>query len=422
MKNRTIRWIITFSTISLIGLIATQLYWINNALRLGEEQFNNRATIALQGALDEYVHVKRGEPCDANCGCLQTPIGADSMFVNLDPAKMDSILKIHFAYHGLPSDYGLRVVKCATAQVLYEKKLATGHSNYTSLHQISLSCLGLTESHRMEIDFGHPKQVILSDLLVWLALSTVFLLVVILCFTFILLSIIRQKRITEIRNDFINNMTHEFKTPIANISLACDVLRRPDATKNSDRIGRYVTIVQEENSRMRSLVDKVLQFALWNQENPHIDRIPTDINELIRDAVDHICLEDCRPGAKIELDLCDDHEEISVDPVHFTNIIHNLIDNAQKYSIAAPLITITTRFSSKEFTMEINDNGIGISPKAQKHIFEKFYRVPTGNLHNVKGSGLGLNYVKTMVEIHGGNIRLKSDPGKGSKFILTLPK
>jgi two-component system phosphate regulon sensor histidine kinase PhoR len=422
MKSKTIRWIIAFSTISLIGLIATQLYWINNALKLGEEQFTSRVTIALQGALDEYVQVKRGEPCEVNCGCLQTPIAADSLFVNLDPLKMDSILKIHFTYHGLPSDFGLRVVKCATAEVLYEKVVPGKSKGYTSRHQISLSCLKHQESHRMEVDFGRSRKVILSDLLVWLASSTIFLLVLVLCFTFILFAIVRQKKISEIRNDFINNMTHEFKTPIANISLACDVLRRPDAIKDQERIGKYVTIVNEENQRMRSLVDRVLQFALWNQEKPHIDRIPSDLNELIRDAVDHICLEDCKPGARIGLDLCDERHEIEVDPVHFTNIIHNLIDNAQKYSVSDPLITITTRISHKEFTIEVKDNGIGITPKAQKHIFEKFYRVPTGNLHDVKGSGLGLYYVKTMVEIHGGSIRVKSEPGKGSRFIINLPR
>lgn len=420
MKSKTIRLIIAFAAVSLIGLVVTQLFWINNALRLGEEQFSSRVTIALQGALDEYVQIHRGKPCDVTCGCLSVGASTDSLFINLDPPEIDSLLKVHFAYHGLTTDFGLKVIKCSTGEVLFEKPQPHGKKGFVSKHQISLSCLHHKESHRMEVYFGRPKQLILADLLVWLSASTIFLLIVVLSFAFILITIVRQKKISEIRNDFINNMTHEFKTPIANISLACDVLSRPGSKDDSARIGKYVDIVRQENKRMKSQVDRILQFALWHQEELHIDRIPTDIHELIRDAVDNICLTDCRDGASIEFDFRADRFEVNLDPVHFTNIIHNLIDNAQKYSSADPKIIIHTSNTSKELIIEFEDNGIGISQEAQKHIFEKFYRVPTGNIHNVKGTGLGLFYVKTMVEAHGGSIRVKSEPGKGSRFIITL--
>jgi len=422
MKSNTIRWIIAFSAVSLIGLVVTQLFWINNALKLGEDQFNSRVTIALQGALDEYVQKRRGMTCEVTNGCLSNTGAADSLFINLEPIEMDSLLKVHFAYHGLNSPFSLRIIKCATGEVLYEKAQPFSLKGYTSRHQISLSCLHAQESHRMEVNFGRPKKLILADLLIWLGSSTLFLLVLVVSFAFIMISIVRQKKISEIRNDFINNMTHEFKTPIANISLACEVLKRPDMINDQQRTGKYVDIVTEENQRMRSLVDRVMQFALWNQEEPHIDRIPTDIHELIRDAADHICLSECRDGARIELDFCREDPEVRIDPVHFTNIIHNLVDNAQKYASVSPVIVISTSSSAGEFKVEVKDNGIGISPDAQKHIFEKFYRVPTGNKHDVKGSGLGLYYVKTMVEAHGGTIRVKSEPGKGSRFIITLPR
>jgi len=421
MKRITIRWIIIFSSISLVGLIITQLFWINNALRLGEEQFNSRVTIALQGALDEYVQSHQGKPCDKTCGCLSAPDQNDTLFINLDPPVIDSLLRVHFDYHGLDTIFALKVVNCSTGKVLYEKSGHLKHKNRSSLHKISLSCLHHKESHRMEVRFDQPRQIILKDMLVWLAASTLFLLIVIVSFAYIVLTIVRQKKITEMRNDFINNMTHEFKTPISNISLACEVLKRPNITDSPERLNRYIDIISQENKRMRSQVERILQVAVRNREDLDISRQTTDIHELIRDAVDTICLEDCREGASIDLDFRATRSELFIDPVHFSNIIHNLIDNAQKYSNTDPKILITTDLKDSHFILEFKDNGMGISQEAQKHIFEKFYRVPTGNLHNVKGTGIGLYYVKTMIEAHGGTITVKSEIGNGSRFIITLP-
>lgn len=421
MKRITIRWIILASSISLVGLIVTQLFWINNALRLGEEQFNSRVTIALQGTLDEYVQTHQGKPCDITCGCLSVPIQTDSLFINLEPSQMDSLLRVHFDYHGLDTIFEFRVVNCTSGKVLFEKMEKLKRNNHSSLHKISLSCLHHQESHRMEVRFNQPKQLIIKDMLVWLAASIIFLLIVILSFTFIVLTIVRQKKITEMRNDFINNMTHEFKTPISNISLACEVLKRPNICDTPDRLIRYIEIISQENKRMRSQVERILQVAVRNREDLDISRQTTDIHELIRDVVDTICIEDCRDGAVIHLDFQAEKPELFVDPVHFTNIIHNLIDNAQKYSNSDPKIIISTSMRDNFFILEFKDNGMGISQDAQKHIFEKFYRVPTGNLHNVKGTGIGLYYVKTMIEAHGGTITVKSEFGNGSRFIITLP-
>ena len=421
MKRYTIRLIIILSSISLLGLVITQLFWIKNAVKLGEDQFNNRVSIALQGALDEYMQIHRGIPCGAAVGCLAAPAEADSLFINLDPSEMDSLLRIHFNYHGLDTVFELRIVRCATGEVLFEK---TGHpspSGYFSQHRISLSCLHIQESHHMEVRFDRPKHLILKDLLLWLGGSILFLLVVVFSFAYIVLTILRQKKIGEMKNDFINNMTHEFKTPIANISLATEVLKRSEIVADRDRFNKYVDIVNQENRRMRTLVDRILRIASRNQEDLSIDRQPTDMHELIREAVDNICVEECMEGSTIDLDFKADPPEVLADPVHFTNIIHNLIDNALKYTVSEPRIRISTRTDQSRFFLEVQDNGIGIGPEAQRHIFEKFYRVPTGNQHDVKGTGIGLYYVKTIVEAHDGTIQVKSEPGKGSRFIITLP-
>jgi two-component system phosphate regulon sensor histidine kinase PhoR len=421
MKKYAIRLIIILSAISLVGLIITQLFWINNALRLGEDQFNSRVTIALQGALDEYVAANRKAPCNVSGGCLSAPSNADSLFINLDPARMDSLLRVHFDYHGLDTLFELRVIKCSTNEVMFEKKGAKATKGLVSRHRISLSCLNSDQSHHMEVRFNRPRRLILMDMILWLGSSTVFLLIVILSFAYIVLTILRQKKISEIKNDFINNMTHEFKTPIANISLATEVLRRPGICDDPERFNRYVDIVSQENTRMRHQVDRILQVALRNREDLQVDKQPTDIHELIRDAVDNICLEDCVQGSVVSLDFQSDAPEMSVDPVHFTNIIHNLIDNALKYTPADPRIIIRTRTGASALTIEVEDNGIGIAGEAQRHVFEKFYRVPTGNLHNVKGTGIGLYYVKTMVEAHNGTITVRSEQGKGSIFVISLP-
>lgn len=421
MKKYTVRLIIILSSISLVGLVVTQLFWIQNALKLGEEQFNSRVTIALQGALDEYVQMNRMEPCDTACGCLAAPPESDSLFINLEPRAMDSLLRVHFDYHGLDTIFEMRVIKCSTGDVLFQKNTPVKPTGYTSRHRISLSCLHADESHHMEVRFDRPRKLILLDLLTWLGASTIFLLIVVLSFGFIVMTIVRQKKIGEMKNDFINNMTHEFKTPIANISLATEVLKRPGIQQDPERFKRYVDIVTQENIRMRAQVDRILQVAVRNREDLHVDKQPTDIHELIQDAVDNICLEGCAEGSSINYDLKATQTELMIDPVHFTNIIHNLIDNAQKYAKSEPRIIIRTRDSNSAVIIELEDNGIGISSDDQKHIFDKFYRVPTGNLHNVKGTGIGLYYVKTMVEGHGGTISVKSEPGKGSRFIINLP-
>jgi two-component system phosphate regulon sensor histidine kinase PhoR len=314
MKRITIRWIIIASSISLVGLIITQLFWINNALRLGEEQFNSRVTIALQGALDEYVQKHKGKTCDITCGCLSVPDRADTLFINLEPAEMDSLLRVHFDYHGLDTIFEFRVVNCSSGKVLFEKSGKLKHKAYSLPHRISLSCLHHQESHRLEVQFDQPRQLIVKDMLVWMAASVIFLLIVILSFAYIVLTIVRQKKITEMRNDFINNMTHEFKTPISNISLACEVLSRPNMTDSPDRLSRYIDIISQENRRMRSQVDRILQVAVRNREDLDIDRQTTDIHELIRDAVDTICLEECRDNTIIDLDFKAEVSELYIDP------------------------------------------------------------------------------------------------------------
>ena len=421
MKKQSIRLIILLAFFSVAGLIITQVFWINNAFKLADNQFDNRVTIALQGALDEYVQSKDPSGFNPRTGCLAVSENADSLFINLVPGEMDSLLKVHFEYHGLDTLFSFSVVKCATDEVLFSKNPFTEEPKNASRHRISLSCLHHEESHHLMVVFDSKNRILLKDMIIWLIASFAFLLIVAMVFSFIVLSIIKQKKIAEIRNDFVNNMTHEFKTPISNISLASEVLIRKETLSNPDRINQYARIISEENQRMRSQVERILQVAVRNREDMTIHRESSDLHQLIREAVDSICFPECNSNARIRLDFRAEQSVLEVDPMHFSNILHNLLDNAQKYSSASPLVIIRTKIKGNHFYIEIEDNGIGISSEAQKHIFDKFYRVPTGNLHNVKGFGLGLYYVKYMIEKHGGKISVKSELGKGTIFRLELP-
>jgi two-component system phosphate regulon sensor histidine kinase PhoR len=223
------------------------------------------------------------------------------------------------------------------------------------------------------------------------------------------------------KTDFINNMTHEFKTPIATISLATDSIVSPIILQSPDKIKRFVDIIRQENRRMNSQVERVLQMALIDKKEFQLRLESVDIHALIQQAVDNFSLQVERREGAIKSQLQAEQPIIEGDSTHITSVIHNLLDNANKYSPEKPQITISTRNVPMGLEITVSDNGIGISKEARKNIFDKFYRVSTGNIHDVKGFGLGLSYVKAILTAHKGLIDVKSEPGKGSSFIITFP-
>lgn len=223
------------------------------------------------------------------------------------------------------------------------------------------------------------------------------------------------------KNDFINNMTHEFKTPLATISLAVDSINNPVILNNPDKVKRFANIIKQENTRMNGQVEKVLQMAIIDKNDFNLNFTNIDLHDIIEKAVDNIILQIEKKEGEIHTNLKATNHFISGDQTHISNIIYNLLDNANKYSNEKPEIVITTQDVPDGIEIIVKDNGIGISKEAKKHIFDKFYRVHTGNLHDVKGFGLGLSYVKTMTQAHNGKIDVVSELGKGSSFIIVLP-
>ena len=251
--------------------------------------------------------------------------------------------------------------------------------------------------------------------------SIIFTSLILFCFAYTIHVIFRQKKVSEMKTDFINNMTHEFKTPIATISLAADSITSPIIAGKPDKVSRFANIIKQENKRMNSQVEKVLQMALIDKRDFSLKLTDANLHDVISHAVDNINLQVEKREGAVTVRLEASNPYIEGDITHISNIINNLLDNANKYSSEKPEIEIHTRDVANGVEVAITDKGIGMSKEQRKHIFDKFYRVHTGNLHDVKGFGLGLSYVKAIMTAHKGSIDVKSELGKGSTFILSFP-
>ncbi|WP_143959418.1 sensor histidine kinase [Litoribacter populi] len=272
------------------------------------------------------------------------------------------------------------------------------------------------------IHFPEKQKFLLKQVWMPLMSSLAFLVIIIGCFVYAIRVIIRQKKLSETKNDFINNMTHEFKTPIATVSLAVEALQDPELLNAENFRKRYLGIIREENKRLGVHVEKVLQAAALDKKDFKLKFEKVNLAEILEKAKQHIGLQvENRDGViRSQIDLKDPY--VQGDPFHLANIINNLLDNANKYSKESPDITLLAYEENQKVVVRIEDKGIGMNKEAQRKIFEKFYRVPTGNVHDVKGFGLGLAYVKTMVEAHRGEVYVESEPDKGSIFTIYLPK
>ena len=278
----------------------------------------------------------------------------------------------------------------------------------------------ISKAYTLLVYFPKQNYSIVKSLTALLIGSLFFTIILLLTFTLSIIVIVKQKKISDIKSDFINNMTHEFKTPIATISLAVDAIESPKIISDKDKILFFSRKIKEENQRMNAQVEKILQIALIEKQNLNLTIRSIDLHKIIRTAIENISLQIEKRNGLIDFELGAQKSMAFVDEVHFTNVIFNLLDNANKYSPQTPEIMVTTQNSENEIIITIQDKGIGMTRDQQNKIFEKFYRVQSGNIHNVKGFGLGLNYVKAIIIAHKGRISVKSEKGKGSKFEIVL--
>ncbi len=280
----------------------------------------------------------------------------------------------------------------------------------------------MTNTYFLRLFFPKQNQYLVHSMDTLLIMSILILLAVGAAFYYSIKTIFKQKKLGDMKDDFINNMTHELKTPISTISLACEALRDPDMRSSEKQMNNYIGMINSENKRLGVLVENVLRSALLDSEEMPFKLNKLNLNDLISGVAKSLAIRVKKYNGKITLDLDPEAPILEGDSVHLTNMIYNLLDNAIKYSPEGPQIQIIIRSNEEMVNLSIEDTGIGISKENQKKIFEKLYRVPTGNVLNVKGFGLGLNYVKVIVEKHQGQINVESELKKGSKFIITLPK
>lgn len=292
---------------------------------------------------------------------------------------------------------------------------------YNSEYQVDLFPDDIRSPGLLMIHFPGKASLVWGSVWKTLLGSIIFTGLILFCFAYTVQVIFFQKKLSEMKTDFINNMTHEFKTPIATISLAADSITSPMISGNVAKVKRFAEIIKQENKRMNSQVEKVLQMALIDKNDFQLKLTDINLHDVIRQATEHANLQVEKKGGSVTTDLKAEEPMVKGDLTHISNIIHNLLDNANKYSPDQPEISIHTRNISNGVEVIVKDNGIGMTKEAKKHIFDKFYRVHTGNRHDVKGFGLGLSYVKSSIAAHKGHIDVKSELGKGSSFILFFP-
>jgi len=338
------------------------------------------------------------------------------------PQTLDSMLRVEFRNLSIFSDFEFKVTSAKRDSVIFTRasnrtEFLPDNSYETPLFPKDM----IRDSGLLTITFPDKNNIILSNLTAMMGLSGALLLVLIFSFGYTIHSILRQKKISEMKTDFINNMTHEFKTPVATIMIASEALKDPDLSSDKSRIDRLASIIYDENVRLGNHIERVLNIAKIEKGDLKLEHKEVNMNDLLAAIVDSMSLQLQKRNASIELDLKAENAIVSGDELHLSNVIFNLLDNANKYSPEDPQIRISTHNSGKNLIIKVSDKGIGMNRDQLSKIFDQFYRIPTGNLHDVKGFGLGLSYVNNIVKRLNGSIRVKSEKDMGSEFEISLP-
>ncbi|MGB0916520.1 MAG: sensor histidine kinase [Flavobacteriales bacterium] len=341
---------------------------------------------------------------------------------DIDTLALDSILKVQLKNKGIGADYAYGIFDPFMNAFYLDAEEQEYEGILASHHRVNLTPGNVFSQPKfLSIFFPNQNKYLLRTMWLLLTISAMFLLVIIFSFSFTVSTIIRQKKVSEIKNDFINNMTHELKTPISTISLACQALGDPDIKSKEGIVENYINVIADENKRLAMVVENVLRTAVMDKGELKLKIIDIDAHGLVDQVLQNMKIQLEQRGGQFITDLKATNTLIEADKIHLTNVVFNLVDNALKYTDKIPVIKVGTRNEQQGIVVFVEDNGIGISKENQKKIFEKLYRVPTGNIHNVKGFGLGLSYVKAIVDKHNGWIKVKSEPNKGSRFEILIP-
>lgn len=419
MKNSEIRLVLVLGIVAIMGIISVQVYWLRKAFDLKERQFNETIHIALQNVAENVSTHYDGSLSNED---VVVQVSSDYFVVNIndviDANVLEYYLSNEFRKLQIDLDFEYAIYDCGTGQMVYGKYVSfeTGKS----VERVSTRLPTYDEYfYYFGVKFPTKSSYVLSNIRLSLFFSVILGLAVAF-FGYAMYVILNQKRLSELQTDFINNMTHEFKTPIASISLSAEVLTKNEKIKDDGRLLNYVKIIREQTERLNNQVENVLQIAKVQQNQLELSKEKLDLCSLLETVRRSALVSYEKNGGTIELVCLDSGIEIDADKHHLTNILFNVLDNSLKYNVNVPNSKIELKKVGRKIALSIEDNGIGIDKKHLKHIFERFYRVPTGNVHDVKGFGLGLFYVKKIVDLHSWKIKIISEPNKGTKTIIEI--
>lgn len=520
MKKRVFILIVVLMSVSLIGIIAVQVYWIKDAIKNKQQQFENNVKIALAKTSESIKDKEYNEFVQKNKKFFENDkFRTDSEIKNYLFQQIDTLSKQKFTFGAtileenfkIPVDFVNHdsiIVKRFSGKedTFFSKEITStdkdfksfleensfsSYNTYSELNKKQMEYMfaqskqilpvykrisnrelkgilrkelskrninqefkyGLYEDglatpiksgyfkvnlkkdyyyplledekgnskYKLYLSFPNERNSLYSEITSVLILSLLFIGIIIAAFYTSIYQIVRQKQISEIKTDFINNMTHEFKTPIATINLALDAIKNPKIIHDEDKVKRYVQMIRDENKRMHGQVENVLRISKLEKNQIDLTKEAVDVQEIVEEAIDHVALLLADKNGEICMKLEAISTEVLGNEFHLTNVVVNMLENAIKYSDNAPDISVHTESTNKFFIFKIKDKGIGMSKNAQKHAFDKFYREYKGNIHNVKGHGLGLAYVKEIIDNHQGTVHVDSEKGKGSEFTVKLP-
>ncbi|UYQ92015.1 HAMP domain-containing histidine kinase [Chitinophaga horti] len=438
--KKTFPLIVVLITLSLAGIIYIQVSWIRNAAVIKREEREQRMirvmdTVARSMINHPYKSLRMDQVIADSRGIrIQrdiTPI-FESVSVRFTADEVSALLRKAMSNNKIITDFEFAVVGRERSYQLkspgFEKMVYNAtvvDTNSYRVYGVLLSDMELptlVAPESLQVIIPEQSPYIFKYLGFMIVGSILFTTIIIMAFSLTIRTLLNQKKLSEIKSDFINNMTHELKTPLATISLAIDAIGNDKVIGNPDKIRQFSSMIKEENKRMNKQVETILQSALMEKEEISLNLQVLDVHELINRTVENLQLQLDSKNGRVDLQLQAIQPILKVDEVHFGNVIFNLLDNAIKYSKDSLDIKIHTHNTRKALVITISDNGIGMSRDTVSRIFEKFYRAHTGNLHNVKGFGLGLSYVKAIVDAHKGKIKAESTLGKGSKFTLEFPQ
>ncbi len=417
MKGRLIPVLVGSMTAAMLVIVAVQVSWLESSAKLRKEVFDQSVEQSLQLVANWLTAAHLDDPQGDDPQLLRTDeLAPEERLIvrRMEALPMDSLLRLALREQGIEADpvfgaydrYGQPVYLLEEAEPFSEALLARGYS-------VALGTL------QFRVHFPELGRYLIGQMLGAFALSVLMMLLIAGGFGYTLFAIQRTKRTDRLQRDLVNNLTHELKTPISSIGLASEALSDPAFDEESRK--HYLGLIREENKRLGVLVENVLRASLSENGAMRLYVQPLNLHDLVKGVVKNMAVKFHKQGVKVDLDLKASNPNLVADRIHLTNILFNVIDNAVKYSDEDPHIVIRTDQTPDGVSLDIQDNGMGIAKEHLGKVFERLYRVPTGNVHDVKGFGLGLSYVKNVVERHGGSVQIASRVGEGTTLKLLLP-